>query len=97
MPSWKPLLAGLCLLLSAVGQTGAVQTLRVGLADDPDMLDPSMARTFTGRIVFAALCDKLFDISRRGAGWGSARQRLSACRDPFLRRDRPRRAAGVAP
>src|SRR5258708_27570682 len=27
------------------------------------MLDPSMARTFTGRVVFASLCDKLLDIS----------------------------------
>src|SRR6267154_849057 len=63
MPSWKTLLAGLYLLLSAVGQAGATQTLRIGLADDPDMLDPSMARTFTGRVGFAALCDKLFDIS----------------------------------
>src|SRR6267154_6824429 len=63
MPSWKTLLAGLYLLLSAVGQADATQTLRIGLADDPDMLDPSMARTFTGRVVFAALCDKLFDIS----------------------------------
>jgi ABC-type transport system substrate-binding protein len=63
MPSWKPLLAGLCLFLSAACQAGAAQTLRIGLADDPDMLDPSMARTFTGRVVFAALCDKLLDIS----------------------------------
>src|ERR1700704_1982834 len=63
MPSWKTLLAGLYLLLSAVGQAGATQTLRIGLADDPDMLDPSMARTFTGRVVFASLCDKLLDIS----------------------------------
>src|ERR1700676_2271031 len=63
MPSWKPLLAGLCLFLSTAGQAGAAQTLRIGLADDPDMLDPTMARTFTGRVVFAALCDKLFDIS----------------------------------
>jgi peptide/nickel transport system substrate-binding protein len=38
------------------------QTLRVGLAEDPDVLDPSLARTFVGRIVFAALCDKLVDI-----------------------------------
>jgi len=38
------------------------QTLRVGLAEDPDVLDPTLARTFVGRIVFAALCDKLFDI-----------------------------------
>src|SRR5438034_972770 len=34
------------------------QTLRIGLAEDPDVLDPTMARTFVGRIVFSALCDK---------------------------------------
>src|SRR5690348_7392493 len=38
------------------------QTLRIGLAEDPDALDPTLARTFVGRIVFSALCDKLFDI-----------------------------------
>jgi peptide/nickel transport system substrate-binding protein len=63
MPSWKLLLAGFCLMLSAASQAGAEQTLRIGLADDPDILDPTLARTFTGRIVFAALCDKLVDIS----------------------------------
>ena len=46
---------------------GAVQaqTLRIGLAEDPDVLDPSLARTFVGRIVFASLCDKLFDIDEK--------------------------------
>ena len=29
------------------------------------MLDPTLARTFVGRIVFAALCDKLFDIDEK--------------------------------
>ncbi|MEO8653413.1 MAG: ABC transporter substrate-binding protein [Ramlibacter sp.] len=43
----------------------AAQTLRVGLAEDPDVLDPTLARTFVGRIVFAALCDKLFDIDEK--------------------------------
>ena len=38
------------------------QTLRIGLAEDPDILDPTLARTYVGRIVFAALCDKLVDI-----------------------------------
>ena len=38
------------------------QTLRIGLAEDPDVLDPTLARSFVGRIVFASLCDKLFDI-----------------------------------
>ncbi len=39
------------------------QTLRIGLAEDPDLLDPTLARTYVGRIVFASLCDKLVDIS----------------------------------
>ena len=29
------------------------------------MLDPHLARTFVGRIVFTALCDKLFDIDAK--------------------------------
>ena len=41
------------------------QTLRIGLAEDPDILDPTLARTFVGRIVFAALCDKLFDLDEK--------------------------------
>ncbi|HEV3007897.1 MAG TPA: ABC transporter substrate-binding protein, partial [Burkholderiales bacterium] len=41
------------------------QTLRIGLAEDPDILDPTMARTFVGRIVFAGLCDKLFDLDEK--------------------------------
>ena len=40
-------------------------TLRIGLAEDPDALDPSTARTYVGRIVFAAFCDKLFDIDEK--------------------------------
>src|ERR1700687_5876682 len=43
----------------------AQTTLRVGLAEDPDILDPTMARTYVGRIVFAAFCDKLFDIDEK--------------------------------
>lgn len=40
----------------------AQTTLRIGLAEDPDVLDPSFGRSYVGRIVFASLCDKLFDI-----------------------------------
>jgi peptide/nickel transport system substrate-binding protein len=39
--------------------------LRVGLADDPDVLDPSLSRSYTSRIVFASICDKLFDIDEK--------------------------------
>lgn len=43
----------------------SAQVLRVGLAEDPDLLDPTQARTFVGRIVFSALCDKLVDIDEK--------------------------------
>ncbi|MCS6891175.1 MAG: ABC transporter substrate-binding protein [Rhodovarius sp.] len=56
--------AGLALAL-ALPQPAAAQHLRIGLREDPDILDPTLARTFVGRIVFAALCDKLFDIDAR--------------------------------
>jgi peptide/nickel transport system substrate-binding protein len=49
---------GLC-----AGAASAQTTLRIGLAEDPDILDPTLARTYVGRIVFASLCDKLVDIS----------------------------------
>jgi peptide/nickel transport system substrate-binding protein len=51
--------AGLALLAFVAGGIAAAgaQTLRVGLAEDPDVLDPTLARTFVGRVVFAAMCD----------------------------------------
>jgi peptide/nickel transport system substrate-binding protein len=51
----------LCFGAAAHAQT----TLRIGLAEDPDMLDPSLGRTYVGRIVFSAFCDKLFDIDEK--------------------------------
>src|SRR5437870_5133765 len=55
----------LALVFAIVGSFANAQTLRIGLAEDPDVLDPSMARTFVGRIVFAGLCDKLFDLDEK--------------------------------
>ncbi len=57
-----------CLLaagLLAASAAASAQSLRVGLAEDPDVLDPTLARTFVGRIVFAALCDKLLDVDEK--------------------------------
>src|SRR5687767_1281621 len=51
--------------LAALAGVSHAQTLRIGLAEDPDILDPTMARTFVGRIVFAGLCDKLFDLDEK--------------------------------
>jgi peptide/nickel transport system substrate-binding protein len=53
------------LLLSFEATVQAQTTLRIGLAEDPDILDPTMARTYVGRIVFASFCDKLFDIDEK--------------------------------
>src|SRR6187551_784225 len=47
------------------GVAAAQTTLRIGLAEDPDVLDPTLARTYVGRIVFASFCDKLFDIDEK--------------------------------
>ena len=52
-------------LAASVGLAGAQTALRIGLAEDPDVLDPTLARTYVGRIVFSALCDKLFDIDEK--------------------------------
>src|SRR5205814_6297218 len=54
-------------LLAGIALAGiaSAQTLRIGLAEDPDILDPTLARTFVGRIVFAGLCDKLFDLDEK--------------------------------
>ena len=57
-------LATAFLMLSA-SLASAQTTLRIGLAEDPDILDPSLARTYVGRIVFASFCDKLFDIDEK--------------------------------
>jgi peptide/nickel transport system substrate-binding protein len=59
------LAAAAALLLAFEASAFAQSTLRIGLAEDPDILDPTMARTYVGRIVFAGLCDKLFDIDEK--------------------------------
>lgn len=55
-------LAALALLL--VGSPAAAQkkTLVVALNQDPDVLDPTLARTYVGRIVFAHMCEKLYEL-----------------------------------
>jgi len=59
-------LAVSALLLALAASTAQAQTtLRIGLAEDPDILDPTLARTYVGRIVFASICDKLFDIDEK--------------------------------
>ena len=40
-------------------------TLVIALAEDPDALDPTLARTFVGRMVFLHMCEKLHDLNAK--------------------------------
>ena len=60
----RKLMAALALWLVASPALGA-GALRIGVADDPDQLDPAQSGSYVGRIVFAALCDKLVDLDAK--------------------------------
>lgn len=47
---------------SAAPQIRNGGTLTIGLAEEPDALDPTLARTFVGRMVFLSMCEKLYDL-----------------------------------
>ena len=53
----------LTLVLATAAPARAQSMLRIGLNDDPDALDPTISRAYMGRLVFAAFCDKLFDMT----------------------------------
>jgi peptide/nickel transport system substrate-binding protein len=57
------LLSAACVLITAVPAFS--QTLHVALRQDLDVMDPTLATTYVGRIVFAGLCDKLFDLDEK--------------------------------
>lgn len=59
----RVLLVAACLF--ACLATAQAQTLRIALREDADLLDPTLARSYVGRIVFAGLCDKLFDLNEK--------------------------------
>ncbi len=66
MKTWKPLgLAMAAATLSLAGAAAVAQDLRIGLQEDPDVLDPHRARTYVGRLVFTSLCDKLVDLDAK--------------------------------
>src|SRR4051812_27681164 len=65
MRTFRVTAAAVALFVSLGAGALAQTTLRIGLAEDPDMLDPTLGRTYVGRIVFAAFCDKLFDIDEK--------------------------------
>ena len=52
----------LLILLMLTGGAHAAGTLRYGLEQDPDVLDPARNGSYGDRVVFTAMCDQLIDI-----------------------------------
>jgi peptide/nickel transport system substrate-binding protein len=51
------------LVLLVAGPAAAQKkTLTIGLNQDPDLLDPTLSRTYVGRIIFTHMCEKLYEI-----------------------------------
>ncbi|HTC10835.1 MAG TPA: ABC transporter substrate-binding protein [Acetobacteraceae bacterium] len=59
------LLAAACFVGLAAPASAQTKVLHVGLRQDPDLLDPTLGSSYVGRIVFAGMCDKLFDIDAK--------------------------------
>ena len=103
------ILTAILLLLPAPAHAQSV--LRIGLNDDPDALDPTISRAYTGRLVFAALCDKLFDVTpdlkivpqlATGYEWSADRKAIviklrPGVRFQFIPMDPPRSWRGRTP
>ncbi|MBO1073683.1 ABC transporter substrate-binding protein [Roseomonas marmotae] len=60
----RRLLLAACALLAAA-PAYAQGTLNIGMREDPDLLDPTLGSSYVGRIVYAAMCDKLFDLDAK--------------------------------
>ena len=56
------LVLGALLLTLAPAAEAQKKQLVVALNQDPDILDPTLSRTYVGRIVFAQMCEKLYEI-----------------------------------
>jgi peptide/nickel transport system substrate-binding protein len=77
-------LAAPLLAFGAGGAQAAGGTLRIGLNDDPNLLDPARSQAYTDRIVFAAMCDRLIDtdahmdfVPQLATGWEWSPDNLS--------------------
>ena len=87
-------LAAICAV--ALAGSAIAQPFRIALREDPDSLDPTLARTYVARIVFAGLCDKLFDLNAKleivpqlatGYNWADPKTLMIKLRDGVLFQD----------
>jgi peptide/nickel transport system substrate-binding protein len=52
------------LLVSAATADAQKKTLVIALNQDPDILDPTLSRTYVGRIIYSQMCEKLYEIDQ---------------------------------
>ena len=72
--SLKQVSSSLCRLLSifavlalpVLALPAAAANFTIGMNSDPDVLDPAQGGSVAGRVVFAAMCDKLVDVTPDG-------------------------------
>ncbi len=55
-------LAAVALAMASADAQAPKKQLVVALNQDPDILDPTLSRTYVGRIIFSQMCEKLYDI-----------------------------------
>ncbi len=58
-------LAGVALALGPAPASGQKSTVVVALNQDPDILDPTLSQSYVGRIVYANMCEKLYDVDEK--------------------------------
>jgi peptide/nickel transport system substrate-binding protein len=60
------IIVGVLFVLTVLGGMGHAQgqktSLVVALNQDPDILDPTLSRTYVGRIIYEHMCEKLYEI-----------------------------------
>jgi peptide/nickel transport system substrate-binding protein len=54
-------------LFSGAAAHAQSKTLRIALNQDPDILDPSLGRTYVGTLIFANMCEGLYTLDEKGA------------------------------
>ncbi|HET8576536.1 MAG TPA: ABC transporter substrate-binding protein [Methylomirabilota bacterium] len=59
---WVAMAVLVALMLPAGPAQAQKKTLVVALNEDPDILDPTLSRTYVGRIIYSQMCEKLYEI-----------------------------------
>jgi peptide/nickel transport system substrate-binding protein len=59
---WVAVAVLVAVMLPAGPAHAQKKTLVVALNEDPDILDPTLSRTYVGRIIYSQMCEKLYEI-----------------------------------